>query len=165
MTTSTIRSVSKILTLAILALGAAAVAACSGGDREPTSQSEDALRCRPGTTCSQQPACDTGTQCCWQGLQSISAFKCGAALYRAGCRGTYFPTRANAVENRGSGHWWFEVYCPPNAYWAAIAEPECANNFEWNTSGDPCTTGTPPAGQVDVLYDPDCPSGCKTQPY
>ncbi len=166
MKNSMVRSASKIVTLAVLALGAATVAACGSAPNddpqaESTGGAEGALRCAPGTPCGgPPPACDPGTMCCWQGSQSMSFTACGKLLYNAGCRAPNGTSKAPAVQNDGFQHWWFEVYCP---YWVGYVanDPVCVSaGIAFNFGGNSCTASSPGPNQVDVMYDPNCPSGC-----
>jgi hypothetical protein len=163
MSKSITRKASRLATLVALVLGGASIAACSSaGEPKDDSSSENALTCAPGTACgSPQPACDPATACCWQGGQMMGATACGTVLYNNGCRASNGGSKAFAVETDGTGHWWFEVYCPSGAESAVVNSVCAAAGVHWNFPGDQCTVNAPPSGKVDVIYDPNCPSGCK----
>jgi len=164
---SKLRTASKLATIAALAFASTVVTACGAAPSENTESDEGAMKCRPndlncvgnggGTN-----ACDPNAQCCWGGIVYMND-PCGSQLYAAGCRGVAGGARTRPVENDWNGHWWFEVYCPTSA-WHASQTGACAGEAYWNFPGNVCTSNSPPAGQVDVMYDPNCPSGCKLLP-
>ena len=166
MNMSIMRTASRIFAVAGVIAGAAATAACGSArtdssTAEHTGKTEGAIRCRPGTEC--DPAlgigCDPSTMCCYQGTIPMSANSCGQALYNLGCRSVMGNGKATAVESDGRGHWWLEVYCP--SWVGDQARSNCVEaGIVFDFPGDLCTTGTPGPDQVDVIYDPNCPSGC-----
>jgi hypothetical protein len=162
MRVSMFRAATKTAAVVAIFASVAALAACSAAPDEATGEASGAMRCRPGTPCDPMNniGCDPTTTCCYKGSQLMGYTACGSYLYSRGCRSTTGSNRAFAVEEDGFDHWWFEVYCPASATDIATYQPCVDAGIHFNYSGNTCTSNTPGSGQVDVIYDPNCPSGC-----
>lgn len=156
----------SIILVALAVVGTSFVVGCGAAPEEHQSTTDEALpKCDPELgPCYNGGGgikCDVRTMCCYQGGKSMSINACGNKLMAVGCRAPDGSTTAPAVQQAsGTGHYWFEVYCPSWASYLA-SDPDCMSvGINWGYYGNNCTINAPGSGQVEVIFDPNCGGNC-----